>query len=81
MKDREIMRRYYENEISGIGEVGPSPAVRKEMKKPFYPTLKYRLENVFGFVFTAGYLLFLITPDRWFSFGRVLFSFRFGFLF
>lgn len=81
MKDREILREYYENEISGIREVDPSPAVWEEVKKPFFPPLKYRLENVFGCIFTAGYLLFLIAPDRWFSFGRVLFSFRFGFLF
>jgi hypothetical protein len=34
---------------------------------------------VFGFIITAGYLFPFLIPERWFSFGKFLFTFRFGF--
>ena len=46
-----------------------------------YRPMKFCWEDVFGCLVTAGYLFPFLVPERWFSFGKFLFSFRVGFLF
>lgn len=79
MDDKEIMQQYYRSEIEKIKTIAP-PAVVSERDQAGFERLKrFSLENVFGCLVTAGYLFTLIMPERWFSLGKLIFSFRPGF--
>jgi hypothetical protein len=78
MKDEEIIRRYYEAEIDKMPEVEPSHRLKRQA--PVSDRFKkIGWEDVFGAAVTLGYLIQLLAPANWFSFGRFLFMFRFGF--
>ena len=75
------MREYYESELKKIKVVEPTPAILKSEPIQTLSTKKFSWDDVFGCLITAGYLFPFIIPERWLSFGKFLFSFRFGFLF
>lgn len=78
MKGDEIIRRYYETEIDKMPEIEPSHRLKRQA--PVSGRFgKIGWEDVFGAVVTLGYLIQLLAPTNWFSFGRYLFMFRFGF--
>jgi hypothetical protein len=81
MDIKKIMKQYYESEIDGINVVTPPQDILKDEPKALNHPLKFSLENVFGCIITGGYLLFILNPGYWFSFGNCLLSFRLGFLF
>jgi len=78
MKPEKIIRRYYETEVDEIPVLEPSHRFKKQAPVSGR-TKKFRWEDVFGAAVTLGYLIQLIAPANWFSFGRFLFMFRFGF--
>ena len=81
MDDKRIMRQFYETEIKKIKAVDPSPDMLETMSVQTHRPMKFCWEDVFGCLVTAGYLIPLLVPERWFSFGKILFSFRVGFFF
>lgn len=81
MDDKELMRQYYTSELEKIKIVTPPTGILKAESFELKLQKKFNMENVFGCLVTAGYLLSVLTPESWFSFGRFLFSFRLGFLF
>lgn len=80
MKDKEIMRQYYEAEIKKIRAVDPAPDILGTKPIQIHQPLKFCWEDVFGCLVTVGYLFPFLIPEHWFSFGKFLFSFRVGFL-
>lgn len=81
MDIKKIMRQYYESEVDKIKVAVPPTNILKQESAGEIQSRKLSLENVFGCLVTAGYLLYALAPGSWFSFGRFLFSFRLGFLF
>jgi hypothetical protein len=79
MKADEIIRRYYEAEIDKMPEVGPSTWLEKQIHAVSGHSRRLGWEDLLGAVVTLGYLTQLLIPANWFSFGRFLFIFRFGF--
>jgi hypothetical protein len=79
MKDEEIIRQYYESEISNMHDLEPSPGLLKQRLAPAGHLKKIGWEDLVGVLVTLGYLTQLLIPSNWFSFGRFLFMFRFGF--
>jgi hypothetical protein len=78
MKTEKIIRRYYETEINKIPMLEPAHRLKNQVPVSERPG-KIRWEDVFGAAVTLGYLIQLLAPSNWFSFGRFLFMFRFGF--
>ena len=81
MDIKKIMKQYYESEVDGIKVAPPPPHTLEQEPAGEIQSRKLSLENIFGCLVTAGYLLSALSPESWFSFGRFLFSFRLGFLF
>ena len=81
MDIKKIMKQYYESEIEGFNVVTPPPDTLKPEPAGEIQSRKLSLENIFGCLVTAGYLLSVLAPGSWFSFGKFVLSFRFGFLF
>jgi hypothetical protein len=78
MKDEDIIREYYELKISNMPGIDP-PKLSKQ--KVLFPLRHKKIgwEDIIGALITLGYLTQLLAPVGWFSFGRALFMFRFGF--
>jgi hypothetical protein len=79
MNIERTMNRYYRHELSVLPDAerprswtpsAGNPAVRRGLS---------RLENAFGAAVTAGWLLELLLPERWFLLGRIASVFRVGF--
>lgn len=81
MDDKKIMQQYYESELEKIKAFDNTSDILETESFEVNLSKKLSLENVFGCLLTAGYLLSVFTPESWFSFGKFLFSFRLGFLF
>ena len=81
MDIKKIMRQYYESEVDGIKVAVPPTDILKQEPAEEIQSRKLSLENVFGCLVTAGYVLSVLAPGSWFSFGKILLSFRFSFLF
>jgi hypothetical protein len=79
MKDENFIREYYEAEISNIPDIEPMPGLFKQEAVPSRHQKKIGWEDLVGALVTLGYLTPLLIPANWFSFGRFLFMFRFGF--
>jgi hypothetical protein len=79
MKDEEIIREYYESEISNMPDIEPLPGLLKQCPTPFRHQNKIGWEDLVGALVTLGYLTQLLIPANWFSFGRFLCMFRLGF--
>jgi hypothetical protein len=81
MDIKKIMWQYYESEVERIKVAAPPADILKQEPAGEIQSRKLSLENVFGCLVTAGYLLSALAPGSWFSFGKFVLSFRFGFLF
>ena len=81
MDDKKTMQQYYESELEKIKAFDNTSDILETESFEVNLSKKISLENVFGCLLTAGYLLSVFTPESWFSFGKFLFSFRLGFLF
>ena len=81
MDDKKIMQQYYESELEKIKAFDNTSDILETESFEVNLSKKLSLENVFGCLLTAGYLLSVFAPESWFSFGKFLFSFRLGFLF
>ena len=81
MDIKKIMRQYYESEVDRIKVAVPHTDILKQEPAEEIQSRKLSLENIFGCLVTAGYVLHILAPGSWFSFGKYLISFRFGFLF
>jgi hypothetical protein len=79
MKDEEIIREYYESEISKMPDLVLSPVLLKQGIIHSTHPKKIGWEDLIGALVTLGYLTQLLIPANWFSLGRFLFMFRFGF--
>jgi len=79
MDNKKIMREYYASELKKIGEVKPFPVVLKSEPIQTLSSKKLGWEDLFGCLITAAYFFPFLVPERWFSFGKFLFTFRFGF--
>jgi len=79
MKDEEIIREYYESEINNMPDIEPLPGLFKQSPTPSRYQKKIGWEDLVGALVTLGYLTQLLIPLNWFSFGRFLCMFRFGF--
>ena len=79
MKNDEIIRQYYESEISKMPDLEPSPWLMRQADAISVRPGRIGWEDVFGAAITLGYLVQLLAPANWFSFGRFLFIFRFWF--
>jgi hypothetical protein len=79
MKDEKIIHEYYESEIRNMPDIEPLPGLFKQSPPPFRHKKKIGGEDLVGALVTLGYLTPLLFPANWFSFGRFLCMFRFGF--
>lgn len=79
MKNEKIIREYYESEIRNMPNIEPMPELFKQRPIPSRHQKKIGWEDLVGILITLGYLAQLLAPLNWFSFGRFLFMFRFGF--
>ena len=79
MNNKKILRRYYESELNKIKVIEFAPEILKPESIQTLSPKKFSWEDVFGCIITAGYLFPFLIPERWFSFGKFLFTFRFGF--
>jgi len=79
MKDEKIIHEYYESEISNMPDIEPLPGLFKQGSIPSGYRKTIGWEDLAGALVTLGYLIQLLIPANWFSFGRFLFMFRFGF--
>jgi hypothetical protein len=79
MRIERIMKRYYGDRLAGLpdGErpvTAPGGAAGPVRRRGFS-----RWENAFGAAVTAGWLVHLLLPERWFLLGRLVSVFGFGF--
>jgi len=79
MNNKKIIREYYASELKKVEEVKPAPFILKSEPKQTISSKKLSWEHVFGCLITAAYLFQFLVPERWFSFGKFFFPFRFGF--
>jgi hypothetical protein len=79
MKDEEIIRRYFETVVDKMPELEPSQRLFKQGFIPSRHQKQIGWEDLVGALVTLGYLTQLLIPTNWFSLGRFLFMFRFGF--
>lgn len=73
------MRQYYESRIDAVNTADPPDDLIQSAAAPTEIYRRFRWEDLFGLLITAGYLSQLLIPINWFSFSRLLFVFRFGF--
>lgn len=75
MKIDKIMKAYYASKLDGISDATPAFDLPEMAEK----TGAVGWEDVLGALVTAGYLIQMLLPGNWFSFGRFFFIFNFGF--
>lgn len=79
MDNEKLIREYYESKINKISSLEPDLTVLESESMTFQDHKRIRGEDIFGFLVTAGYLVQFLIPEHWFSFGRFLLLYRFGF--
>jgi hypothetical protein len=79
MDDEKLIREYYESKVKKIGSIEPDLNVLESEPTSFQDHKRFRIEDIFGFLVTAGYLIQFLIPEQWFSFGRFLLIYRFVF--
>jgi hypothetical protein len=79
MDNEKLIREYYESKLKKISSIEPYFTALESEIKAFQDHKRFRGEDIFGFLVTAGYLIQFLNPEHWFSFGRFLLLYRFGF--
>lgn len=79
MDNKNLIREYYESKLKKISSIEPDFTALKSEPKTFQGHKKFGVEDIFGFLVTAGYLVQFLIPEQWFSFGRFLLIYRFSF--
>jgi hypothetical protein len=79
MDNEKLIREYYESQLKDISPIEPDFAALESEATTFQGHKRLRGEDIFGLLVTAGYLVQFLIPENWFSFGRFLLTYRFGF--
>ena len=79
MDNEKIIREYYESKLRQVKPIEPESTFLESESTTFQNQKRFGSEDIFGFLVTAGYLIQFLIPEQWFSFGRFLLIFRFGF--
>ncbi len=79
MKIERTMNRFYQHQLSALPDAERPRAWTAYAGTPAVQRGLSRWENAFGAAVTAGWLLELLLPERWFLVGRIASVFRIGF--
>jgi len=79
MNIERIMNRFYRHQVSTLPDAERPRAWAPSAGAPAARSGLPRWENAIGAAVTAGWLLELLLPERWFLVGRIASVFRIGF--
>ena len=79
MNTEKILNRYYRHQLSALPDAERPRAWTPSAGNRAIRRGLSRWENAFGAAVTAGWLLELLLPERWFLLGRIASVFRVGF--
>jgi hypothetical protein len=79
MRIERILKTYYRRRIAELGGADRPVTIPRGAAAPGPARWRRIGENAIGAAVTAGWLLQLLLPDRWFQFGRIASVFRIGF--
>jgi hypothetical protein len=79
MKIDWLLKTYYRRRIAELEGADRPVTASRGAASPGPARWRRICENAVGAAVTAGWLLQLLLPDRWFLFGRIASVFRIGF--